>query len=173
MRGYVRTLDFSRGEDGARGRWLDLLSEQLTPAALFPPPRGQWTWLLRRHCWTESSVPTQWVPLRITSAAFGSPDQYQVSCQRGVGSKGTSFFFFLISEQYHSSLSTTVNTRAETMDWPPRVHLFKHLLFVISSIIQTAVMGFWQICFWNGDIVFKITLIGLEVGAPLCLFGTS
>ena len=91
----------------------------------------------------------------------------------GWGQKAQVVFFFLISEQYHSSLSTTMNTRAETMDWPPRVHLFKHLLFVISSIIQTAVMGFWQICFWNGDIVFKITLIGLEVGAPLCLFGTS
>lgn len=38
---------------------LDSLSEQVTPAALFPPPRGQWTWLLRRHCWIESSVPTQ------------------------------------------------------------------------------------------------------------------
>lgn len=157
MRGYVRTLDFSWGEDGeATGRWLDLLSEQLTPAALFPPPRGQWTWLLRRHCWTESSVPTQWVPLRITSAEFGSPDQYQVSCQmEGVGGGVTRHEFFFISEQYHSSLSPTVNTRAETMDWPPCVHLFKHILFVIPSITQTVVMGFWQICFWNWlDIFF-------------------
>lgn len=62
---------------------LNALSEQLTPAALFPPPLGQWTWLLRRHCWMESSVPTQWVPLSITSLALGSLDQYQVSYQRG------------------------------------------------------------------------------------------
>lgn len=31
---------------------------------------------------------------------------------------------FSINEQYHSSLSTTVNTGAVTVDWPPCVHLF-------------------------------------------------
>lgn len=49
----------------------------------------------------------------------------------GVGSQDK--FFFLINEQYHSSLSFTVNTEGMTMDWPPSVHLLQHL-FVCSFV---------------------------------------
>lgn len=150
---------------GASGRRLDLLSEQLTPAALVPPPRGQWTWLLRRHCWIESSVPTQWVPLRINSAASGSPGQYQVSCQRkGVGRRQLVRFY--INEPCHSSLSTTVNTGAGTMDWPPSVHL------CVSSIPQTLMMGFWHNLeeWYLGTLSSDIfTVISLEMGVLHCL----
>ena len=121
-------------------KMANLLSEQLTPAALVPPPRGQWTWLLRRHCWIDSSVPTQWVPLRITSLAFGLPVQYHVSCQRkGVGCRHGKLVRVSINEQSHSSLFTSVNTGAVTMDRTPRVH------FIRSSITQTMLMGFWQL----------------------------
>lgn len=57
----------------------DSLSAQVTPAALTPPPRGQYTYPFLLHCWMEISVPTQWVPLRTTASASGFPNQYAVS----------------------------------------------------------------------------------------------
>lgn len=52
------------------------LSAQVTPAAL---PLGQYTCAFLRHCWRDSSVPIQCVPLIIISPASGLPGQYQVS----------------------------------------------------------------------------------------------
>lgn len=37
------------------------------------------------------------------------------------------FVRFSIGDWYHSSLSTTVNTRAATVDWPAHVDLFEPL----------------------------------------------